>query len=352
MDVDYHDIIRRFGDAYNAAHAGALDRAVSEIVGLLSSDPHLPERLASVDNRPAERAIYSQLIALAWLEAGEFERAKWLHAAGLDLGKTAFDDLVHRKIGASSDSMLYWNRGSIVDAHDDYADLQKHRHLPYNEFVEKTGYGRYRRPFVEWLMKNTFAGNRVLEAGCAAGGYYGVLSTFDPNLAASGAYFAFDISRDMLDRSRTHYPQLPASRMNVCEIGYADRMFDFAFSTDVLMHVPEWFRGLQELWRVTNRALAIRIRAYLKDDLETRVFQLGCEADRHAYVIHNLESFTESIRKELPEVSEVEFLGEDYFAANDLLRCLVMLEPELPRRFNHEDELILLKSVDLVIRRK
>jgi len=71
-----------------------------------------------------------------------------------------------------------WDVEGAVLPYDDFADIEKHKDLPYEDFLRLTVRGSIRKTILDAILKLYRPGMRVLEAGCAMAGYYGMLRPF------------------------------------------------------------------------------------------------------------------------------------------------------------------------------
>lgn len=190
---------------------------------------------------------------------------------------------------AGSDMATLWDEEQAVAPYDDVEELKSLAGLPFDEFFQRSRRGVNRRRMCEAIRSVARPGERILEAGCAAGGFYASLLPF----IDTSRYTAIDITPRMASRAKHHFPQLDVLRMDVRELAFADDSYPLVFSTDVLMHLVDWRRGLEELYRVTSRMLLLRIRIHTILGARSLVARVGARDASFPYVIHHIAEFCE-----------------------------------------------------------
>lgn len=110
--------------------------------------------------------------------------------------------------------------------------------------------GRGRDAFWKELLAK-YPVQRVLEIGCNAGAN---LQWIAPNLA-SGGVFGVDVNREALDALRRRLPEVNAIVATARDLPFKDGWFDLAFTTGVLIHLPDAAlpQVMEEIVRVSRR---------------------------------------------------------------------------------------------------
>ena len=194
-----------------------------------------------------------------------------------------------------------WDVDAAVTQYDDVQELLAKQNLPFDAFFAQIKRGRIRKGICRMVLAGHRPGQRLLEVGCAAGGYYGSLRPFTD----VSRYVAVDITPAMVKKTKNAFPALDTLRMDVRELAFPDNSFPVVFSTDVLMHVENWRAGLQELYRVTEKMLVLRIRIHLNEALPTRIAYIGHGQFRVPYVINNAREFDSIIQEFSPSPVDV-----------------------------------------------
>ncbi len=199
------------------------------------------------------------------------------------------------------DRVTPWDVDAAVSQYDDVQELITKQNLPFEAFFSQIKRGRIRKSICRMVLAGHKPGQRLLEVGCAAGGYYGSLRPF----ADVSRYAAVDITPAMVKKTKKAFPALDTLRMDVRELAFPDDSFPVVFSTDVLMHVENWRSGLQELYRVTEKMLVLRIRVHLDQSLPTRAVHIGHGKFRVPYIINNAQEFDTIIREFSPAPADI-----------------------------------------------
>lgn len=238
-----------------------------------------------------------------------------------------------------------WDVEGAVDQYDDLMNLLTHQHLSFEEFFEKTHRGTIRKTICQMVTVLAKPGRRILEVGCAAGGYYASLRPF----IDVSRYVAVDFTPSMVKRAKRIFPELHALRMDVRDLAFPDDAFSVVFSTDVLMHVDEWQRGLAELYRVTEGGLVLRIRVRLDDARPTFIGRVGSGEFRVPYVINNKPEFEDILRNFEPSPADVMFAPAEAEGMYGALWQLANENPELLQDAEFDGRIYIDGILDLVV---
>ncbi len=241
-----------------------------------------------------------------------------------------------------------WDVDGAVDGYDDIQELLANRGLPFEAFFEATRRGAIRKTICRMILALHKPEQRILEVGCAAGGYYASLQPF---METSG-YVAVDWTPAMLRRAKRVFPHLAVMRMDVRDISFSENAFPLVFSTDVLMHVEAWRRGLEELYRVAERALVLRIRVHRDDTRPTLVAHIGDGPFRVPYVINNQNEFVELCRSFTPAPADVLVPSAMDESMYDDLWQVARDHPGLLEGWNGETPPSIDRILDLVVLKK
>ena len=94
---------------------------------------------------------------------------------------------------------------------------------------------------------------RVLDVGCAAGGFFSVVKEINSSLKYSG----IDVSENLVSRAKERYQEEPDASFSLydgSEIPKELAPYQLCFSFGVLHHVPEW-RSLCEIYVFSFRKI-------------------------------------------------------------------------------------------------
>ena len=96
-------------------------------------------------------------------------------------------------------------------------------------------------------------GSSVLEIGCSSGYYYEVIEYL---LNKRILYHGVDYSAPMIDMAREYYPHAKFTVADGAALPFADREFDVAISSCILLHVPNYAQHISETVRVAGKFVA------------------------------------------------------------------------------------------------
>jgi ubiquinone/menaquinone biosynthesis C-methylase UbiE len=219
-----------------------------------------------------------------------------------------------------------WDVEGAVLPYDDFADIEKHKYLPYEDFLRSTVRGGIRKTIVDAILKLYRPGMRVLEAGCAMAGYYGMLRLF----AEIPDYCGIDLTPKMIQRAAGFYPEASFARMDVRRLGFQTDAFELVFSTDVTMHIVEWKQAIAELYRVTKNYLILRLRLGIDNQHPTLVAHLGTGEFEIPYVIHNWPELARELGMLEPPLEEAIVLADNAETMYGHLWQIYREHPDIP----------------------
>lgn len=137
-----------------------------------------------------------------------------------------------------------WSQPSAIDFY------YKHRHEVSDLYPSE-------RVFLPRVL---FPGIKVLDVGCASGGFFNIMRTLEPAIDYTG----IDIVETAIDLARQRYPE---ARFEVTDgevIPFDDGTFDLVHCTSVLNNTPRYPEIWKEMYRVSNRFVLADMRL-LKD---------------------------------------------------------------------------------------
>ncbi|MEE8466549.1 MAG: class I SAM-dependent methyltransferase [Dehalococcoidia bacterium] len=111
-----------------------------------------------------------------------------------------------------------------------------------------------------FLPRVLFPGATVLDVGCASGGFFNIMRTFEPHIDYTG----IDLSEKALELARERYPEAKFVLTEGFDLPFEDNSFDIVHCTSVFNNEPNYQGMLKEMYRVSNRFVVIDIRL-LKD---------------------------------------------------------------------------------------
>ena len=193
-----------------------------------------------------------------------------------------------------TDSTKAWSQSSAVDY---YA---QHRHQVSELYPSEKVF----------LPRVLFPGARVLDVGCASGGFFNIMRTLEPAIDYTG----IDIAEPSIEVARHMYPEARFMVTDGLHIPFDDGEFDLVHCTSVLVVEPRYQELLREMYRVSNRFLLVDMRllkdikgtsspeqAHYRIEFEgryegTTVPYVISDADEVANFIHTLEPRPQALR--------------------------------------------------------
>ena len=111
-----------------------------------------------------------------------------------------------------------------------------------------------------FLPRVLFPGIKVLDVGCASGGFFNIMRTLEPTIDYTG----IDIAEPAVDLARRTYPEARFEVTDGVIIPFDDEAFDLVHCTSVLVIEPRYQEVWEEMYRVTSRFVLADMRL-LKD---------------------------------------------------------------------------------------
>ena len=105
-----------------------------------------------------------------------------------------------------------------------------------------------------------FPGAKVLDVGCASGGFFNIMRSFEPHIEYTG----IDLSDTAVELATERYPEAKFMVTTGFRLPFQDNDFDIVHCTSVFNNEPNYQEMLEEMYRVSNRFVLVDIRL-LKD---------------------------------------------------------------------------------------
>ena len=99
-------------------------------------------------------------------------------------------------------------------------------------------------------------GVKVLDVGCAVGGFYNIMRTLQPDIDYTG----IDISEPSLEVARKKYPEARFLSVDGVDTPFGDGEFDLVHCTSVLVVEPRYQDVIREMYRVSKRHVVADMR--------------------------------------------------------------------------------------------
>ena len=107
-----------------------------------------------------------------------------------------------------------------------------------------------------FLPRVLFPGAKVLDVGCASGGFFNIMRSYEPHIEYTGV----DISERAVELAKERYPEATFIVTEGFELVFANNTFDVVHCTSVFNNEPNYQAMLQEMYRVSNRFVLVDIR--------------------------------------------------------------------------------------------
>lgn len=133
-----------------------------------------------------------------------------------------------------------WSQPSALDFYS------KHRHEVSDLYESE-------RVFLPRVL---FPGAKVLDIGCASGGFFNIMRSMEPAID----YVGLDIVESAIEMAQNRYPEARFLFGDGFEIPFDDGTFDLVHCTSVLNNEPRYQELLAEMYRVSNRFVLTDMR--------------------------------------------------------------------------------------------
>ena len=195
-----------------------------------------------------------------------------------------------------------WSSQSAIDY---YA---QHRHVVADLYPSETVF----------LPRILFPGAKVLDVGCASGGFFNIMRSYEPAVEYTG----IDLSATAVEMARTRYPEATFVLSEGFTLPFEDNTFDLVHCTSVFNNEPNYQVILKEMYRVSNRfALAdIRLLKGIGNQLST-TYNIQFEADgiedTVPYVVNDADDVVNFILQLDPKPKALRGTGYFHTAAKE-----------------------------------
>ncbi|PKB79209.1 MAG: hypothetical protein BZY88_14505 [SAR202 cluster bacterium Io17-Chloro-G9] len=166
-----------------------------------------------------------------------------------------------------------------------------------------------------FLPRVLFPGAKVLDVGCASGGFYNIMRSLEPLIEYTG----IDIAEPAVALAREKYPDATFLVNEGIEFPFEDNTFDIVHCTSVLVIEPRYQEMLKEMYRVSNRFVVADLRLLkgigTKQDFKKSYYKIqfgsdGVEATV-PYVVNDADAVANFILQLEPK--PVALRGTGYF---------------------------------------
>ncbi len=168
-----------------------------------------------------------------------------------------------------------------------------------------------------YLPRVLFPGIKVLDVGCASGGFYNIMRTLEPTVDYTGT----DIAEPSVEIARQTYPEAKFLVTDGPHLPFDQGEFDLVHCTSVFVIEPRYREILSEMYRVSNRFVLadIRLLTGIGDRIDAAQSQFRIEFEGEfqgttvPYVIADADEVVKLILSFKPRPSALR--GTGYFHA-------------------------------------
>ncbi len=107
-----------------------------------------------------------------------------------------------------------------------------------------------------FLPRVLFPGAKVLDVGCASGGFFNIMRSLEPSIEYTG----IDISEPAIELAKNKYSEAQFQVTDGMKIPFDDNSFDLVHCTSVLVIEHRYEEILKEMYRVSNRFVLVDMR--------------------------------------------------------------------------------------------
>ena len=136
-----------------------------------------------------------------------------------------------------------------------------------------------------FLPRVLFPGAKVLDVGCASGGFFNILRSLEPLIEYTGV----DIAAPAIELARQQYPEARFEVLEGTKLPFEDNTFDIVHCTKVLVIEPRYKEILKEMYRVSNRFVLADIRLLKgigsEQDFEKSFYRVQLTDDRVEFTV-------------------------------------------------------------------
>lgn len=163
-----------------------------------------------------------------------------------------------------------------------------------------------------FLPRVLFPGAKILDVGCASGGFFNIMRSYEPSIEYTGV----DLSNVALEMARKRYPEATFLLTEGFELAFEDNTFDLVHCTSVFNNEPNYQAMLKEMYRVSNRFVLADIRL-LKGigDQQNSVYNIQFEGNgveaKVPYVVNDADEVVDFILRLEPKPKALR--GTGYF---------------------------------------
>jgi len=136
-----------------------------------------------------------------------------------------------------------------------------------------------------FLPRVLFPGAKVLDVGCASGGFFNIMRSLEPHIEYTG----IDLSDKAVGLATERYPEARFMVTTGFRLPFQENNFDIVHCTSVFNNEPNYQEMLEEMYRVSNRFVLVDIR-------------LSKDLGKQLKSVYNIQFNSEKIEATVPYV--------------------------------------------------
>lgn len=148
--------------------------------------------------------------------------------------------------------------------------------------------------------------NSALDVGCAAGGFCGIMRSYNPRLR----YVGLDITPELIARAKDHHPEGEFILSDGVNIPFASGSFDLVHSSGVLHLNSHYQDMLRSMWQQTQRYLLCDFRLTTGSS-----FQGKMKHPQLPYFVLNVNELTALLKNLMPQPAALKLRGYPHDAS-------------------------------------
>lgn len=163
--------------------------------------------------------------------------------------------------------------------------------------------------------------DRLLDVGCGAGHY---LRSFQKTITVHYSYTGVDATPYYLELAKKAFPEEPGKiefiAGDIFNLPLPDASYDVVTANNVLLHLPNIIKPIQELCRVAKRSVVIRSlvgnRSFRVQEVQRRDPEFTEDGEPTAFFFYNIysEDYIRYLTSRIPRVRSVTIAPDNAFS--------------------------------------
>jgi len=162
--------------------------------------------------------------------------------------------------------------------------------------------------------------DHILDVGCGAGHY---LKSFQKSIQVPFFYTGADATPYYLELAKKAFPEtdrISFAQADIFNLPFADASFDIVTANNVLLHLPNIIKPVEELCRVAKRTVIIRSlignRSFRIQEVQNKEPEFDDQGEPTAFFYYNIysENYIRYLTSKLPRVRSVKIEADTSFS--------------------------------------